>query len=175
MKITLIAALVGLVFGGAAGWGLTHGYYKGVMAEKDDKQQQALTAAQTKAVAVAAFATTTSDLEVTRISTEYERKLSDAQNQHDLDLRSLRSGALRLRDTGATCGGQPAEGAAGPSSSVPAGATGAELSVPASEFLLGEADRADTTVQQLNACAAVVRSDREVLDKLNAGATGAAQ
>lgn len=41
------------------------------------------------------------------------------------------------------------------------GAPGCELSQPTAEFLVGEADRADGIVRQLDACQAIVVQDRQ--------------
>jgi len=96
------------------------------------------------------------------ISTDYERKLQDAQTQRQKDIAAARSGALRLRDPGASaqqsCGGSAGQDAA--SASGRDGAAEPGLSGPAAEFLLSEADRADAIVQQLGACQAVILADR---------------
>ncbi|MBF3800036.1 lysis protein [Burkholderia pseudomallei] len=169
MKLTAIAALCAALASGAGAFYFTRDHYVAFIAENDDRQQKARRAAQERADAAAAFATTTSNLLVTQISTDYERKLNDAKSQADRDIAAARAGALRLRDRAATCGNQPSESATGPGAGVSADTGGAELSLPATEFLLSEAGRADEIVLRLNACEAVVRSDRDVLARLNVG------
>ena len=105
------------------------------------------------------------------ISTDYERKLSDANKQRADDSAALRAGTLRLRDPSATglraCGsvttetaagtGQRDGGAAGELSAAPAGV----LSVAASGFLLDFSNDADDVARQLASCQRVVTEDRE--------------
>ena len=96
------------------------------------------------------------------IATNYEGKIQDANNQHARDVAAVRSGTLRLRDPGASgkCPvGDPMPGIA-TSPGVGDGRAAGELSGQSSEFLLGEASRADSIAEQLAACQQVVRSDR---------------
>lgn len=98
------------------------------------------------------------------ISTDYERKLSDANKQRTVDAAAVRSGSLRLRDPGSlglrACGSLSAEASAG-AGKRDGGAPG-ELSGLLAEFLISEANRADEVAIQLRACQAVVVSDRAV-------------
>lgn len=96
------------------------------------------------------------------LAADYEKDLENAENQRKADVAAARSGAISLRDpgTGSACaGGSPASpatsGAGGGN-----GQAGGKLSSDATEFLLSEADRADTIVRQLTACQAVVSADR---------------
>jgi hypothetical protein len=159
MKVTLIAAGASLLFGAAAGWGLTHGYYKGVLADKD----LAISQAQQRATATALFAQTQSQLALSQIDQTYQDKLHEQDALHARDLAAVRTGALRLRDRAAKC---PVEVQSGASTGSGDGEAGAELSVAATEFLLGEADRADRLVHQLDACQAVVEADRKAVEQL---------
>ena len=96
------------------------------------------------------------------ISTNYEQELQHAENTRKADVAAARSGALRLRDPGATaqqtCGSATGQAATGPGGRD--AQTGGELSPELTEFLFIEADRADAIVQQLGACQAVIVSDR---------------
>ena len=98
------------------------------------------------------------------VSSDYERKLSDANKQRAADAVALRAGTLRLRDPSAAgthaCGGLGIEVGAG-AGRRDGGAPG-ELSATASEFLLELASDADDVVRQLAACQAVVVKDREL-------------
>lgn len=97
------------------------------------------------------------------ISTDYERKLSDANKQRAADAAAVRAGSLRLRDPSSTglhaCGSLPTEAATGPGQR-DGGAAG-ELSAAASGFLLDLANEADDVARQLAACQRVVIEDRE--------------
>ena len=101
---------------------------------------------------------------VAAISTDYERKLSDANKQRASDAAAVRAGTLRLRDPNPTgfraCGGiglQVGTGASGRD-----GGTSGDLSAAASGFLLELANDADDVARQLAACQAVVVKDREL-------------
>ena len=115
-------------------------------------QEQARKDEQTHAAALAA------------VSTDYERKLSDANKQRAADAAALRAGTLRLRDPNPpglrACGGLGAK--VGPSPGGRDGAQGGELSEAAAGFLLGLASDADDVARQLAACQAVVVKDREL-------------
>lgn len=99
---------------------------------------------------------------LTAISTDYERKLSDANKQRAADAAAVRAGSLRLRDPSApglhACGGLAAETAAG-TGQRDGGAAG-DLSAAASGFLLDLANEADDVARQLAACQRVVIEDR---------------
>lgn len=105
---------------------------------------------QDKAVALAA------------ISTDYERKLSDANKQRASDAAAVRAGTLRLRDPDPpglrACGGVAPETSAG-TGRRDGGAAG-DLSAAASGFLLDLANEADDVARQLTACQRVVTEDR---------------
>lgn len=96
------------------------------------------------------------------ISTDYERKLSDANKQRAADAAAVRAGSLRLRDPSApglrACGSLPTEAAAG-TGQRDGGAAG-ELSGEATQFLFDLTADADQVAIQLQACQAVIAADR---------------
>lgn len=98
------------------------------------------------------------------VSTDYERKLSDAKKQRADDAAAVRSGNLRLRDPGTTglraCGSIGIE--IGSGTGERNGTQGSELSAEATGFLLDLAADADDVARQLSACQAVVLKDREL-------------
>lgn len=100
------------------------------------------------------------------ISTDYERKLSDANKQRAADAAAVLSGSIRLRDPSSpslrSCGSFPAETAAGTGQRND-GAAG-ELSAAASGFLLDLANEADDVARQLATCQRVVIEDRRAKD-----------
>jgi hypothetical protein len=98
------------------------------------------------------------------VSTDYERKLGDANKQRAADAAALRAGTLRLRDPSPTglrsCGSLGAK--IGTSPGERDGAQGGELSDAAAGFLLDLASDADDVARQLAACQEVVVKDREL-------------
>ena len=97
------------------------------------------------------------------ISTDYERKLSDANQQRAADAAAVRAGTLRLRDPNPP-GLRACGGAVPPAGARPGGRDGAapgELSGEAAGFLLDLAATADDTARQLAACQQVIVADRE--------------
>lgn len=98
------------------------------------------------------------------VSSDYERKLSDANKQRAADAAALRAGTLRLRDPNPTglssCGGLGGE--AGTGAGRRDGPEGGELSAAAAEFLLDLAFDADDVARQLAACQEVLVKDREL-------------
>lgn len=165
-QISTISALVAALLSGGSAFLVTRDHYQGVIAESEAKRLTLQNTTQMRVNAAFAFATTTSNLLVTQTSTKYERTLADAKAQFDRDIGAVRAGALRLRDNAATCSSRPATPESGSGAVVPADTGGAELSVPATEFLLGEAERANGIVRKLNACAEVVKADRAVIEQL---------
>ena len=97
------------------------------------------------------------------ISTDYQGRLSNATKQIAADRAAVRNGTLRLRDPGAAglCANTSNMPGIAASASGRDGGTDSRLSDQAAEFLLSEADRADSVVDQLNACQQVVRADRQ--------------
>ena len=99
-------------------------------------------------------------------SAKYQEDLKHEKAAKDRAVADLRSGALRLRIPLAfpSCpdgAGGSGRAAPGPSTAGRDGEARAELSVQASEFLVGLASEADEVVHQLTACQAVVIADRK--------------
>lgn len=95
------------------------------------------------------------------ISTQNQQELRNEREKHARDIAAVRAGILRLRDVAAragSCGAAP--GPAGAGAGGRDATAGAELSGAATEFLLGEAARADEITRQLGRCQDVVRADR---------------
>lgn len=107
--------------------------------------------------------------DIAAISSNYQRKLADANALRDRDVADARSGAIRLsfnstgssncgpdRDSGQSGPGQAAAGAAGRD-----GGAQTELPGEIAANLLTLANDADAVVNQLSACQAVVARDRQ--------------
>ena len=96
------------------------------------------------------------------VSTDYQRRINEANHVRAADRAALRAGTLRLRDpdsTAAGCGDPAAQagaGAAGRDGRAPG-----ELSAAAAGFLLELASDADDVARQLAACQRVVEADRQ--------------
>ena len=162
VQIYLVAAIIGLVALGAAGF---QGYRLGgdhVRAEYAARDLKAANeaAALTKATEEKYRAQEQAHSQaVAQIANDYEWRLTDAQAKTTLALNAIRSGGLRLRDPGAQACGDTAPGTPA-STSGRDGASAGGLSNQASEFLYSEAARADSVVLQLSACQAVIQADR---------------
>lgn len=95
---------------------------------------------------------------------QYEQEKADREKTHQADLAAVRSGALKLRDKYAkqnsSCGIRLSGTEIGPSVPGPDEGGGAELSREATEFLLGEADRADQLAARFNKCVRQLKIDR---------------
>lgn len=98
------------------------------------------------------------------ISTDYQGRLSNATKQIAADRAAVRNGTLRLRDPGTSgiCANTSNVPGLAASTSGRDDGTDGRLSDQTAEFLLTEADRADSIVDQLTACQQVVRADRIV-------------
>ena len=97
------------------------------------------------------------------ISIQYQQELNNAKLKTDTLVTQLHAGAFRLRDPYAASV-QPCSGATGKTATGTSGrdgSQGVELSGPASEFLLNLTGDADQVTQQLTACQAVIKSDRQ--------------
>lgn len=96
------------------------------------------------------------------ISKILEQERQDAKRKTDQLIADYRAGTLRLRDPGAVR--QPTNGSqSGTATAAPCrcdGATPSELSGAAGEFLLDLTREADEVAHQLEACQAVITSDR---------------
>ena len=146
-----------------------YGYSKGANAASDvwqareSKELASANVAMQKAVADATVSVQHHMDALTSISSAYQTELQNAETQHTRDVAAIRTGAIKLRDSGATtvqpCPTPGAE-ATTPTPGRDA-AQGCELSTDLVGFLLGEADRADTYTKQLSACQAVILDDRK--------------
>lgn len=103
------------------------------------------------------------------VSKAYQEKLLENENAKDRAIARIRAGSVRLRDPAAI--GESCRNtlpSTGPAPSGRDGETRAELPVEtvgvlsggASEFLIGEASRADKIVEQLTSCQAIVEAYR---------------
>lgn len=101
--------------------------------------------------------------QLAQVATTYEKEKADVAAQKDSVIAQLRAGTVRLHDPyspGFKAPGSPASPAAASTGRCDGG-EGSELSQRTSEFLVGLASRADEVVKQLQACQAVVKSDRK--------------
>jgi hypothetical protein len=100
---------------------------------------------------------------------EKERELKDVITEKDTTISELRLGLFRMRDPGTRpterAGGAITSGIAGVTPVVPS-ERGTELSDQASEFLFGEAARANATVVELNSCRKIAREQNETCNQL---------
>jgi hypothetical protein len=97
------------------------------------------------------------------ISSQYQKDLAHVKADKDRVISGLRDGSVRLRILVASTV-QPNGGAASAVTSSTAGRDGetrAELSVSASEFLVGLASEADEVTKQLGRCQDVINADRD--------------
>ena len=100
--------------------------------------------------------------QLANIATSYEQERQNEITAKDVLIAKLRAGSVQLHDPYASS--VQASGCA--TSTIAAGAgrgdaqAGSELSEQLGEFLISEASRADKVVTQLQACQAVVQSDR---------------
>jgi hypothetical protein len=100
-------------------------------------------------------------LELDSIAMKHEKEISDAATQKTSDVAAARAGALSLRiPTTCESPARDAGGEAAAGAGVGDGGATAELPREITADLYALADDADAIVLQLNACQAVVRSDR---------------
>lgn len=108
--------------------------------------------------------------DMAKASTKYQEDLKHEKAAKDRVIADLRRGDLRLR-VPVTC---PVSAAGGRTAALGTGTAGrdagarAELSVEASEFLVGLASEADEVVHQLGACQAIINADRNMGKNNNA-------
>jgi predicted membrane-bound mannosyltransferase len=110
-------------------------------------------------------------IKVNKLTLNYEKRINDAKNKTESALRSVATGALKLRiatkNSAKTCGDTTAE-AGTPATAVTEST--AELSTEATGFLINLTSECDATVEKLNLCIDIATSDRkEILsnDTLN--------
>lgn len=93
------------------------------------------------------------------VSKAYQDKLQEKDHEKDRAIARARASGLFVATKRPTCGN--AVPAVGPSPGGRDDAPRSELSDGASEFFIAEANRADKIVEQLQACQAIVRADRQ--------------
>ena len=146
-----------------------YGYSKGANAASDvwqareSKELASANVAMQKAVADATVSVQHHMDALTSISSAYQTELQNAETQHTRDVAAIRTGAIKLRDSGASalfpCPTPGTEATApAPGRDAP---QGCNLSSDAANFLLSEADLADRNTKQLSACQQVVTEDRK--------------
>ena len=94
-----------------------------------------------------------------------KKGLDNAEKAKNVALAGVRDGSIRLRIDLAECTSNSVRNtpsAAGPSGQHNNGTTTGQLSREASEFLIGEASRADKIAKQLGAAQEIITKDREV-------------
>ena len=164
VQLYLVAAILGLVAMGAAGWkgySLGSDHVRAEYAARDIAQANeaaaALKATQEKYRAIEQEQAAS----LAKVSGDYQKRLTDAQAKTALALNAIRSGAVRLRDPYAkpeTCGSAAAE--TGTGTGRRDGSKAGELSEEFGALLYSEAARADEYTEQLTACQSVVAADR---------------
>ncbi|MED5607794.1 lysis system i-spanin subunit Rz [Pseudomonas sp. JH-2] len=156
-KALLILAAILAVTAGAALW----------RADNLAAQRNAETTRADAAVGQAAQLTTTLSSERARAKTQadidaaYQKGTQDAQTQLDSTLSDLRADNLRLRRK-FTCSAPASAGATAASAGGGDGGAQGGLQRADAEFLVRLAAEADAVALQLQACQAIVRSDRRV-------------
>lgn len=93
------------------------------------------------------------------ISSAYQEKLLEKDHEKDRAIASARANGLYVATKRPSCGN--AVSATGPAPSGRDGDSRSELSDEASTYFISEANRADKIVEQLQACQAIVRADRQ--------------
>jgi len=129
-----------------------------------EQQAEALAAANKAAADAQQAARNTEEKRVADMSAldaQYTKEMNDAKANADRVIADLRSGAVQLRQR-FTCkpGSTSATGKAGASASLGVGQPACGLSAEDAGFLVSEAKRADSVVVQLQACQAIVKTDR---------------
>lgn len=144
--------------------------HDGIQAERSDWQARENKELRTANAKILALETAARNAEhdhaqdLAAISTDYERKLKDANDQRSRDVSAARSGAIRLRDPNPpgfrACGSVAASTGSSPGGrdDSPPG----ELSGTSAEFLLGFANDADDVARQLDSCQQVITADRRL-------------
>jgi hypothetical protein len=166
LQFTAICAAVAALVAAGGSWYVTRDVYKADIAVMQRDAATAAEHAQQHLDSALAFAQTQSQLDLNAIDQNYRTKINEKDSQHQLDVAAVRNGTLRLRDSAATCRAADEQVPTGTSVSGADGAGGAELSPAATEFLLGEADRADGQALRVTALQQVVADDRKVIDEL---------
>jgi len=97
------------------------------------------------------------------VARDYERRLTNARNKYKSIDDAVASGTFQLRDRDATtvCSNNSGSPEATASTGGHNGSQGADLSPSLVRFLWFQATNADSVVEQLTACQAVVEADRK--------------
>lgn len=102
-------------------------------------------------------------IKVNELTVNYEKRINDAETKTKSALRSVATGALKLRiatkNSAQACGNTTTE--AGPAASAASEST-AELSDAAAGFLINFAKECDTTAEKLNLAIDVATQDRQI-------------
>lgn len=167
LYVYLIAALLVAAMVGAAGY---KGYALGQDSIRVEWQKQALeeanaNAAKYRELSEAARAKEAAAAKrVSSISKGFQKDLADANDAKDNAVAALRSGALQLRDPGATgqqaCGSASGE-TAGAGRGIDGRASGQLLSEDAAVFLVSIASEADRCAAQVKGLQDIIRADRQ--------------
>lgn len=152
-----------LVLGAVGGGAYYSGRTDGKKIERAEWQARELKAQQEAADALLAAQNNVERerkqhaLAIASISTKYEERLQHVSKTKDRVIADLRSGGIRLRDPGSrySIGINPVPGKTNPPGECD-GKTERGLSIELAEFLAGEATRADTIVEQLTSCQALI-------------------
>lgn len=149
MTPQLLAATVCLAVGFGAGWKAQGWRWEASLKAEADKRVEAVNQAREREHELGKVHET--------IATTLEKDKQNALAKKDAVIADLRAGTLRLR--------LPSDV---PGTSAPAaspgkcdGPAGSELPRSLAEFLLAEASRADLVAEQLQACQAILRADRQ--------------
>ena len=168
--LNITELLVGaLVFIGAITGAYFYGHSNGVDSERVVWQAKEIKATQEADKALADAQAKVNALQaqyannLAVISGNYQQELKNVSATKDRTIAALRAGAIRLRDPGThyTLDPNPLPG----TSTSPGrcdGSSKGRLSDEIGEFLVSEASRADSIVDQLAACQAVIIKDREL-------------
>lgn len=161
--LLLIAAVLGIVYAyGQQQFGLGEKAERGTWLERENGQlvtanakiksleEQYRTQEQRHAVALAS------------ISSQYQKDLTHVKADKDRVIAGLRAGSMRLfiPSTATVSANGGAASAVTPATAGRDGDTRCELSVAASEFLVGFASEADEITKQLGRCQDVINADR---------------
>jgi hypothetical protein len=98
------------------------------------------------------------------ISKDYQEKLNHVSVEKEKFIASVRNGTIKLRIPSNSKASGSSASTVTTSTSGCDGETTAELPTEVSEFLYGEATRADEITEQLNACQEIIIKDRETLN-----------
>ena len=168
--LNITELLVGvLVFIGALTGAYFYGHSNGVDSERVVWQAKEIKATQEADKALADAQDKVNSLQaqyannLAVISGNYQQELKNVSATKDRTIAALRAGAIRLRDPGTnyTLSPNPLSGSTATASRCDGKATG-RLSDELKIFLVDEASRANSIVNQLTECQAIIVKDRQV-------------